>query len=113
MLLLADLGASIVDLPFLVVATERTGERGSPQLDDAIEQVRRLSSVRALSALEHDDVASLIRSAGIEPDEHMVDLIMARTGGNPLFVTELLRAMLVSDTGDRRIRALTESVPAA
>ena len=44
-LLLADLGSAIVDLPFLVVATMRTGEQGSPQLDDAIEQVRRTSLV--------------------------------------------------------------------
>ena len=53
-----------------------------------------------------------MRGAGVEPDERLVDLIMARTGGNPLFVSELLRAMPVSDSADERLRAVAESVPA-
>lgn len=111
-LLLAHLGLTIGDAPFLVVATMRTGEQSSPQLDDAIEDARRTSRVRHLPALEHRDIAALIRGAGVEPDEHLVDLIRARTGGNPLFVSELLRAMPVSDSADRRLRTVAESVPA-
>lgn len=111
-LLLAHLGLAIVDAPFLVVATMRTGEQRSPQLDDAIEEVRRTSRVRHLPALEYGDIAALMRAAGAEPDEQLVDLIRARTGGNPLFVSELLRAMTVSDSAERRLRTVAESVPA-
>ena len=57
-LLLAHLGAAIVDVPLLVVATFRTGERRSPQLDDAIEQVRRSSLVRQLPVLGYADIAA-------------------------------------------------------
>jgi tetratricopeptide (TPR) repeat protein len=111
-LLLVHLGPNIVDLPFLVVATMRTGEPASPQLDDAIEQVRRISSVRNLPALQYDDIAALMRGAGVDPDEQLVDLIKSRTDGNPLFVSELLRAMPVSATAEQRLRTVAESVPA-
>jgi tetratricopeptide (TPR) repeat protein len=110
-LLLAHLGTAIVDVPFLVIATVRTGEQRSPQLDDAIEQVRRTSLVRQLLPLEHPDIAALIRGAGVEPDERLVDLIRARTGGNPLFVSELLRIMPVADSAEHRLRTVAESVP--
>ena len=109
-LLLAHLGTAIVDAPFLVVATMRTGEQRSPQLDDAIEQVRRTSRVRQLPAFEYDDIAALIRGAGVEPDNQLVDLIKARTGGNPLFVSELLRVMPVASSAEDRLRTVTESV---
>ena len=82
-LLLAHLGAAIVDAPLLVVATMRTGEPRSPQLDDAIEEVRRTVVVRDLPALDHDDIAALIRGAGVEPDEHLVDLDQGADGREP------------------------------
>jgi tetratricopeptide (TPR) repeat protein len=110
-LLLAHLGQAIVDMPLLVVATVRTGERRSPQLDDAVEQVRRTSLVRQLPLLGADDIASLIRRTGVEPDERLVALITERTGGNPLFVTELLRVMPVADSAEVRVRTVEESVP--
>src|SRR4051812_40590087 len=44
-LLLAHVGATIVDAPFLVVATVRTGEQLSAQLDDAIQDVSRMAHV--------------------------------------------------------------------
>lgn len=110
-LLLAHLGLVIADAPFLVVATMRTGEQRVPQLDDAIEEVHRTSRVRHLPALEFGDIATLIRGAGAEPDQRLVELVMARTGGNPLFINELLRSMPVSDSAERRLRAVAESVP--
>jgi tetratricopeptide (TPR) repeat protein len=111
-LLLAHLGQVIVDVPLLIVATMRTGERRSPQLDEAIEQVRRTSLVRQLPVLGYDDIAALIRGTGVESDRQLVDLIRERTGGNPLFVSELLRIMPVADSAEVRLRTVAESVPA-
>ena len=51
-LLLAHLDAIIFGTPLLVVATLRTGESIRPELNDAIEAVRRIASVRNLAALE-------------------------------------------------------------
>jgi tetratricopeptide (TPR) repeat protein len=111
-LLLAHLGETIVDAPLLVVATVRTGEPRSPQLDDAIEEVRRLARVRDLAPLDDGDVATLIRTAGAEPDRDLIALVCKRTGGNPLFVSELLRAVPMTESSDRLRELVAESVPA-
>jgi tetratricopeptide (TPR) repeat protein len=111
-LLLVHLGTTVSDVPLLVVATLRTGEPRSPQLDDAIEALSRVSRLRDLPALDDGDIASLMRAAGAEPDEHLVALVRVRTGGNPLFVGELLRAIPASLPPDRRRHMMAESVPA-
>lgn len=110
-LLLVHLGAAIVDAPLLVVATYRTGEPVAQQLDDAIEEVRRAALVRHVQPLADDDIATLIQHAGVEPDRELTALVRARTGGNPLFVTELLRALRATDPAERRLEALAQSVP--
>jgi tetratricopeptide (TPR) repeat protein len=111
-LLLARLGAAIAELPLLVMATMRTGEPGSPQLGDAIRDARRVCEVRELHELAEPDVAALIRTAGIEPDERLLELLRARTGGNPLLLTELLRAVPVHEPTGRRLDTLAGQVPA-
>jgi tetratricopeptide (TPR) repeat protein len=111
-LLLVHLGAEIGDSPFLVVATLRTGEPTAAQLDDAIEELRRTAHVRQLPALDDGDVAALLRGAGTEPDEHIIGVIRARTGGNPLFVSELLRAAPMSEPTERRLETIAAQVPA-
>jgi tetratricopeptide (TPR) repeat protein len=110
-LLLAHLGATVADDPILVVATLRTGEPRSPQLDDALEEVRRTATERHLTALDAGDIATLIRAEGGDPDERLVALVGARTGGNPLFVTELLRAVPMAESVGRRLQLVAESVP--
>jgi tetratricopeptide (TPR) repeat protein len=110
-LLLAHLGAVIADTPLLVVATVRAGEPRSSQLDDAIEQVRRIAHVRPLPPLGDADIAALIRGAGAEPDERLVTRIRTRTDGNPLFVAELLRSVPVAESAQRRLELVTEHVP--
>ena len=110
-LLLVHLGAAIVDAPLMVVGTFRTGEPLARQLDDAIEEVRRTARVRRLQPLAEEDIAVLIRDAGVEPDDDLTALVRSRTGGNPLFVTELLRAAHATDPAERRLEALAQSVP--
>ena len=111
-LLLAHLGAVIADMPLLVVATVRTGEPASPLLAEAIADARRTSRVRELHELDVRDIADLVRDAGAEPEEHLVGLIRTRTGGNPLFVTELLRAVPLRESARRGVQAVAERVPA-
>lgn len=110
-LLLVHLGTAIVDAPLLVVGTLRTREPLSPQLEDAIEEVRRSARVRQLQPLGDEDIVTLIRAAGVEPDDGLTALVRSRTGGNPLFVTELLRAARAADPAQRRLDALRQTVP--
>ena len=111
-LLLAHLDAIVRDVPLLVVATLRTGEPIRAQLDDAIEALRRTSLVRDLGPLDDGDVAALIRGSGPEPAAQLVELVQARTGGNPLFVTEVVRSVSAAQNDDRRLTAVAEGVPA-
>jgi tetratricopeptide (TPR) repeat protein len=111
-LLLLHVAAAMVDAPFLVVATLRTGEPAPVQLTGAIDDLRRRSRVLELSPLVDDDIATLIRTTATEPEEHVVGLVRARTGGNPLFVNELLRAIPLNEPAERRLQMLAERVPA-
>jgi tetratricopeptide (TPR) repeat protein len=99
-LLVAHLGSVVVDAPLMVVATVRSGEPLGPQLERAIEEVRRVGRVRSLPALRDDEIAELIRAAGIAPDGGLSSVVAERTGGNPLFVTEVLRAARAADPAE-------------
>ncbi len=110
-LLLAHVGATIAETPLLVVATLRTGEPRATQLEEAIESVRRICEARNLLALDESDLATLIRAAGMEADRQFVALIRTRTGGNPLLVTELLRAMSSSGSAQERLAMAAANVP--
>ena len=88
LLLLSQLGAGIDDLPLLVVATLRTDEPRSHQLDDAIEEVRRVSRVRELPPLDDDDIATLVRRTGTEADPLLIAVIGARTGATRFLVSD-------------------------
>ncbi|MGE3590589.1 MAG: AAA family ATPase, partial [Ilumatobacteraceae bacterium] len=110
-LLLGHVGVAIGATPLLVIATMRTEEPLPHPLDTAIEDVRRASTVRQLAPLRHEDIATLARRAGTVAEDHLIDLLASRTGGNPLFVTELLRAVATTGAPDRRLATLAESVP--
>jgi tetratricopeptide (TPR) repeat protein len=110
-LLLVRLATTVVDVPLLIVATLRTGEPRSPRLDDAIDALSRVSRLRDLPALEAGEIASLMRAAGSQPDDDLVALVRARTGGNPLFVGELLRAVPATLQSERRRQMFSEIVP--
>jgi predicted ATPase len=110
-LLLSHVGSHIVDVPLLVVATLRRGEPRPQQLDDAVEDLRRTARVHELGPLGDAEVSTLIRGAGAEPDERLLGLIRSRTGGNPLFVTELLRALPPHEPPEQQLRVVAERVP--
>jgi tetratricopeptide (TPR) repeat protein len=111
LLLLAHLTEVVGDLPLLVAATLRTGETASPQVDAAVEDVCRASLVRAVPALDAAGVAALMRAATLACDEQVVQLVTARTGGNALFVTELLRSIPASASLEAQRSLISQNVP--
>ena len=111
-LLLAHVGAIIVDAPLLIVATLRTGEPLSRELAGALEEVRRNARVHDLRTFDDRDIAALLSRGGAAPDDDLVALVRERTGGNPLLVSELLRALPALDSADRHMEVLAETVPA-
>jgi tetratricopeptide (TPR) repeat protein len=110
-LLLAHVGATVADLPIMVLGTLRTGELPGRALDTALEEVRRAAVVRPVPPLPDDAIALLVRESGIEPGSELAELVRVRSAGNPLFATELLRTVDVFETGGRRHEAVAATVP--
>jgi tetratricopeptide (TPR) repeat protein len=112
-LLLSDLLASIAGVPLLVVVTMRTDETVPAQLDAAIDEVRRSARVHSLAPLDESEVRTLVRAAGADAasEGELARLVLERTGGNPLFATELLRAVTAAQAPDRQRQLLAGAVP--
>jgi tetratricopeptide (TPR) repeat protein len=110
-LLLGHVGAAIAESPLMVLGTFRTGEPLGPQLRDAMEEVRRLASVRAVPALADEAIQALLRDAGLGSDAELTSLVRERTGGNPLYVTELLRATPRDESTDALREVVVGGVP--
>ncbi|EXG79628.1 BTAD domain-containing putative transcriptional regulator [Cryptosporangium arvum] len=89
--LLRHVASELVGRPVLVVATYRPAE----VTDDLSACWAALAGSAAdrvdLAGLSADDVAELLRRQGAPTDTALVQLVTARTGGNPLFVCETAR----------------------
>ena len=90
------------NLPIVLVATSRPDleERWSPKPG------RHNLFVVNLDPLNRDEGAEFVRTLiGSEPPPELVDFIMERTGGNPLFIDELIAVMgqsgFVGPSGER------------
>lgn len=108
--LMVQVGAAISDRPLFVLGTVRTGERITHRMEEAIEEARRSAVVRELAPLATEDVETLVRSAGLPGDPGLGRLVRDRTGGNPLFVNEVVRAMKVAPA-DLLAEVVASSVP--
>ena len=97
--LLRRLSAELDDVPILLVlATRDAPSEVGPLLAETLALLarRRLHRVH-LSGLAAQDVRDWVAVRhGVEASAEVADQIMARTGGNPFFVTELVR-LLVTD----------------
>jgi DNA-binding SARP family transcriptional activator/tetratricopeptide (TPR) repeat protein len=100
--LLALLAAELTDARLLVVGTYRDGEvvAGQPLAETLGALAREPALERiALGALDRAGTARLVgRVIGGEPAEPLVEAVHDRSGGNPFFITELLR-LLQSEGG--------------
>jgi len=95
--LLAFLAAELKDARLVVVGTYRDVEvvAGRP-LADTLGALAREPVVERISlgGLDRDGAAALIgRAIGAKPAEPLVEAVAERCGGNPFFITELLRLL--------------------
>jgi len=80
----------------LVVGTARPADESNPGAEDRLAELSCESSVRsiALSGFSGDDIARYLELAtGQAAPAHVVSLLCEKTGGNPLFLEEILRGM--------------------
>jgi tetratricopeptide (TPR) repeat protein len=110
-LLLAHVAGAVADAPVLVLATLRTGEPLAAPLADAIEQVTRSARPCPVPPLSSDDVAKVLRDAGVDGPPDLALQLLDRTGGNPLYVTELVRSLAPGGSGRRRQLVLDRVPP--
>ena len=110
-LLLGHVAAELDRSRLLVIATLRTGELLGEALDGALEEVRHDARVRELQPLDRAGVETMIRAAGIPPGPDLTTLVLTRTGGNPLFVTELVRTVGSLPPSESPLERLAGDVP--
>jgi len=94
--LLAALAARLEELPLLVVLTVRPAEaRGSAALIDALGLAARELEVGRLElgGLDRDGVRDYLAVEGVEASPRVVEVLHARSGGNPFFLGELTRLL--------------------
>jgi DNA-binding CsgD family transcriptional regulator len=88
------------DLPVMVIAAWRSGEPGSTQAAQVLGELEAsgLTQVVEPRTLSEAGVHELTREVfGAEPDPEFAAACRARTGGNPFFLAELLRALREED----------------
>jgi tetratricopeptide (TPR) repeat protein len=92
LLLLQHLAAGLPGLPLLVVATVRTDVTPrTPEWPAVWADLVRHGEVLPVAPLGEAEVAALLTDATGAADPDLVRRIVERTGGNALFVTELVR----------------------
>lgn len=65
----------------------------------------------ALGPLDREELAGLARGLlGVDPTSRTVDLLLERSGGNPLFAEELVRVLKEKGLGDEQLRTLRAEV---
>jgi hypothetical protein len=114
--LLRHLAGALERAPLLVVATCRDGEvaQGSPRAE-ALAAAARHAQVIPLGGLETEAVGRLAETVAKGTVSHAVaEALQRRTGGNPLFVLEVVR-LLAGGGGDAALtaRAVASAAPTA
>ena len=94
LLLLRFLGGEIANAPICLVSLARSGE-GTDAVRGLLTEIAGRAQPRIdLAGLPTDAILQLVeRETGRLPSDGVVDTISADTGGNPLFVAEVARAM--------------------
>ena len=111
----------IHDAPVMIVATYREAEvRGSEGLVRVMSDLYRSGLQLPLAGLSEAEVAQVVAAgARCAPDEEFVSALHRTTGGNPFFITEVMRSMdlmgesAAGGAGDRVKFAVPESVRAS
>ncbi len=97
--LLALAAESLVDAPVVLMASWRDTEAVSDLVGGLLEEIgAKAGATRfALAGLEARAVGEIMGELGLVDDELAADLV-SRTGGNPLFIAEMLRSFQATGT---------------
>ena len=103
LLLLRFLATDVRDSHLLVVVTHRDAEATRlPEAAELLASLVREGHLLGLRGLNREEVGRLIAQlSGTEPAEGKVAAIHQATGGNPLFVREVIRLLITEDSLDR------------
>ena len=99
LLLLRHLLRRAAGAPLLVLAGYRDVELAAAPLDDLLTEVRRDGRVERIALTgvsEQDTMAIVAAGSSLRPRPEFVAQLHARTGGNPLYIQELLRDLAES-----------------
>jgi len=110
--LLTELALAVPTLPVLLLATARPGDADWHGQLAARARLLRAGTVLPVEPLDGSHIAALLRYAGAAAGPERVAAILARTAGNALFVTELLRSP-GTDALPASVRALVDERVAA
>ena len=76
------------------VVTYRDAEAERAPARDALTRLSRRASVLALRRLSREDSAQLVKQSIPSADPEIFEALFRATSGNPLFLSETLRALL-------------------
>lgn len=92
LMLFAAAAQDLRDRPVLLLATCRTTEPLTPELDAALVEARQRSAVVELQGFSRDEIEQFVtETSDLEAPEATIDRLLEQTAGNPLFLTELMR----------------------
>jgi tetratricopeptide (TPR) repeat protein len=106
-LLLIEMAGRLAGRRLAVVATLRPGDPASGPVADALGELPRLARLTLpLTGLDNTALAALTRAAGLPAAPDLVDQLARRTGGNPFFVTQLLRMLAANAANAQQVLAV-------
>lgn len=114
LLLLRFIAGSLRTVPLLVVATYREVEaQRRPEVVEALADLVRDGRTLHLRGLDRDEVRRLVEglSGTTSSDEQVADLVRA-TGGNPLFIREVVHLRMAVPPGGAPARTVPQGVRA-
>jgi tetratricopeptide (TPR) repeat protein len=97
--LLRFLAREIRGIPLVVLATCRSVDlEADPETQELLDELRRHVTHLELGGLEADDLGVFVEQiTGEPPSQTTIDALLQASGGNPLFLDGLVRALAVDD----------------
>lgn len=106
-LLLIEVAGRLTGRRLVVVATLRPADPASGPVAEALGELPRLARLTLpLTGLDDTALAALTRAAGLTATPDLVAQLARRTGGNPFFVTQLLRMLAANSANAQQVLAV-------
>ena len=98
LLMLQFLARGLADAPVLIAGTYREAEvRGDEERREVVGSILRLARHLPVRGLDVAEAAELIRGHGVAASERIIDRLHETTGGNPFFLDEVVRLLVVEN----------------